>query len=242
MAGHSKWANIKRKKLIVDAKRGKICTRIMRELRVAINFGNNPDTNIKLRLAIEKALDANIPKNNIFRAIQKNNSNIKNENINYIEVRYEGYSVNGAAIIVDCITNNRMRTVSNIRNIFNKNGGNLSKEGSVLFMFKHCGQLLFSPNTKKNTLLDLALEKGAEDFLIDKDNKITIITSPSKFIEIKNSLEMTGFKAESSGIVMKPYTNIVFKDGEAIKLQKLLNELKKLHDVKKVYTNALIFD
>ncbi|BCG49428.1 YebC/PmpR family DNA-binding transcriptional regulator [Candidatus Profftella armatura (Diaphorina cf. continua)] len=240
MAGHSKWANIKRKKLIVDAKRSKIWTRIMRELRVAINFGNNPDTNIKLRLAIEKALNANIPKNNILRAMQKNNSNTTNKN--YTEVRYEGYGINGSAIIIDCITNNRMRTVSEIRNIFNKNGGNLSKEGSVSFMFKHCGQLLFSPNEKKFALLDLALEKGAEDVLIDKDDKIIIITPPSKFIEIKNSLEILGFKSEFSGILMKPHTNIVFKDDEAIKFKKFLNELKKLHDVKKIYTNAVTLD
>ena len=177
MAGHSKWANIKHKKAATDAKRGKIWTRLIKELTVAARMGGGDvDTNPRLRLAVDKASDANMPKDNVTRAIQRGSGTL--EGVNYEEIRYEGYGINGAAIIVDCMTDNRIRTVAEVRHAFSKHGGNMGAEGSVAFMFKHCGQLLFAPGTDEDALMEAALEAGAEDVVTDEEGGIEVITSP----------------------------------------------------------------
>ena len=239
MAGHSKWANIKHKKAATDAKRGKIWTRLIKELTVAARMGGgDPDTNPRLRLAIDKASDANMPKDNVTRAVQRGSGSL--EGVNYEEVRYEGYGINGAAIIVDCMTDNRIRTVAEVRHAFNKYGGNMGTEGSVAFMFKHCGQLLFAPGTNEDALMEAALEAGAEDVITDDEGGIDVITAPYDFSAVKAKLEAAGFKAEVAEILMKPDTETVFTGEDAVKMQKLLDALEDLDDVQEIYSNAVI--
>ena len=239
MAGHSKWANIKHKKAATDAKRGKIWTRLIKELTVAARMGGgDPDTNPRLRLAIDKASDANMPKDNVTRAVQRGSGSL--EGVNYEEVRYEGYGINGAAIIVDCMTDNRIRTVAEVRHAFNKHGGNMGTEGSVAFMFKHCGQLLFAPGTNEDALMEAALEAGAEDVLTDDEGGIEVVTAPYDFAAVKAALEAAGFKAEVAEILMKPDTETVFNGEDAVKMQKLLDALEDLDDVQEIYSNAVI--
>jgi YebC/PmpR family DNA-binding regulatory protein len=239
MAGHSKWANIKHKKAATDAKRGKIWTRLIKELTVAARMGGgDPDTNPRLRLAIDKASDANMPKDNVTRAVQRGSGSL--EGVNYEEVRYEGYGINGAAIIVDCMTDNRIRTVAEVRHAFHKHGGNMGTEGSVAFMFKHCGQLLFAPGTNEDALMEAALEAGAEDVLTDNEGGIEVVTAPYDFAAVKTALEAAGFKAEVAEILMKPDTETVFSGEDAVKMQKLLDALEDLDDVQEIYSNAVI--
>ncbi|HEY4074264.1 MAG TPA: YebC/PmpR family DNA-binding transcriptional regulator [Herbaspirillum sp.] len=239
MAGHSKWANIKHKKAATDAKRGKIWTRLIKELTVAARMGGgDPDTNPRLRLAIDKASDANMPKDNVTRAVQRGSGSL--EGVNYEEVRYEGYGINGAAIIVDCMTDNRIRTVADVRHAFNKYGGNMGTEGSVAFMFKHCGQLLFAPGTNEDALMEAALEAGAEDVITDDEGGIEVVTAPYDFAAVKGKLEAAGFKAEVAEILMKPDTETVFTGEDAVKMQKLLDALEDLDDVQEIYSNAII--
>ena len=239
MAGHSKWANIKHKKAATDAKRGKIWTRLIKELTVAARMGGgDPDTNPRLRLAIDKASHANMPKDNVTRAVQRGSGSL--EGVNYEEVRYEGYGINGAAIIVDCMTDNRIRTVAEVRHAFNKHGGNMGTEGSVAFMFKHCGQLLFAPGTNEDALMEAALEAGAEDVLTDDEGGIEVVTAPYDFAAVKAALEAAGFKAEVAEILMKPDTETVFNGEDAVKMQKLLDALEDLDDVQEIYSNAVI--
>ncbi|MDB5989580.1 MAG: hypothetical protein JWQ10_983 [Herbaspirillum sp.] len=239
MAGHSKWANIKHKKAATDAKRGKIWTRLIKELTVAARMGGgDPDTNPRLRLAIDKASDANMPKDNVTRAVQRGSGSL--EGVNYEEVRYEGYGINGAAIIVDCMTDNRIRTVAEVRHAFNKYGGNMGAEGSVAFMFKHCGQLLFAPGTNEDALMEAALEAGAEDVITDDEGGIEVMTAPYDFAAVKAALEAAGFKAEVAEILMKPDTETVFSGEDAVKMQKLLDALEDLDDVQEIYSNAII--
>jgi YebC/PmpR family DNA-binding regulatory protein len=239
MAGHSKWANIKHKKAATDAKRGKVWTRLIKEITVAARLGGGDiDSNPRLRLAIDKAADANMPKDNVSRAIQRGSGGL--EGANYEEIRYEGYGINGAAIIVDCMTDNRVRTVAEVRHAFSKFGGNMGTEGSVAFLFKHCGQLLFAPGTSEDALMEAALEAGADDVVTDDEGGIEVITPPHDFSIVKDALEKAGFKAEMAEIIMKPSTETEFTGDDAVKMQKLLDALENLDDVQEVYTNAII--
>ncbi|MEN3363071.1 MAG: hypothetical protein V7606_345 [Burkholderiales bacterium] len=239
MAGHSKWANIKHKKAATDAKRGKIWTRLIKEITVAARLGGGDiASNPRLRLAIDKAADANMPKDNVTRAIQRGSGGL--EGVNYEEIRYEGYGINGAAIIVDCMTDNRVRTVAEVRHAFSKFGGNMGTEGSVAFLFKHCGQLFFAPVVNEDALMEAALEAGAEDVLTDDEGGIEVITPPHDLSAVKDALEKAGFKSEMAEVAMKPSTETVFTGDDALKMQKLLDALENLDDVQEIYTNAII--
>ena len=241
MAGHSKWANIKHKKAATDAKRGKIWTRLIKEITVAARMGGaDVDANPRLRLAVDKAADANMPKDNVLRAIARGAGGL--EGVNYEEVRYEGYGIGGAAIIVDCMTDNRVRTVAEVRHAFNKHGGNMGNEGSVAFMFQHCGQFLFAPGTNEDALMECALEAGADDVVADDEGGFEVLCGPHDFARVKDALGAAGFKAEVAEIIMKPATETVFTGDNAVKMQKLLDALEALDDVQEVYSNTLIED
>ena len=239
MAGHSKWANIKHKKAATDAKRGKIWTRLIKEITVAARMGGgDANTNPRLRLAIEKAADANMPKDNVNRAVQRGSGGL--EGVNYEEIRYEGYGIGGAAIIVDCMTDNRVRTVAEVRHAFSKFGGNMGTEGSVSFMFKHVGQFLFAPGVEEDKLMEAALEAGADDVITDDEGGFEVLCDPNAFAGVKDALEKAGFKADSAEVIMKPDTETVFTGEDALKMQKLLDALENLDDVQEIYTNAVI--
>jgi YebC/PmpR family DNA-binding regulatory protein len=239
MAGHSKWANIKHKKAATDAKRGKIWTRLIKEITVAARMGGgDATTNPRLRLAIEKAADANMPKDNVNRAVQRGSGGL--EGVNYEEIRYEGYGIGGAAIIVDCMTDNRVRTVAEVRHAFSKFGGNMGTEGSVAFMFQHVGQFLFAPGVEEDKLMEAALEAGADDVIADDEGGFEVLCDPNAFAGVKEALEKAGFKADSAEVIMKPDTETVFTGEDALKMQKLLDALENLDDVQEVYTNAVI--
>jgi YebC/PmpR family DNA-binding regulatory protein len=239
MAGHSKWANIKHKKAATDARRGKIWTRLIKEITVAARMGGGDvDANPRLRLAVDKAADANMPKENVTRAIQRGSGSL--EGVNYEEVRYEGYGIGGAAIIVDCMTDNRVRTVAEVRHAFNKNGGNMGNEGSVAFMFQHCGQFLFAPGVEEDKLMEAALEAGADDVVQDDEGGFEVLCDPFAFAAVKDALAKAGFKAEVAEIIWKPAAETVFTGDDAIKMQKILDALENLDDVQEVFTNALI--
>ena len=239
MAGHSKWANIKHKKAATDAKRGKIWTRLIKEITVAARLGGGDiDINPRLRLSVERAYDANMPKDNIQRAIQRGIGGL--DGVNYEEIRYEGYGLQGAAIIVDTMTDNRTRTVAEVRHAFSKNGGNMGLDGSVAFMFNHIGQFLFSPETSEDALMEAALEAGADDVTTHDDGSFEVTCPPHDFSKVKSALEAAGFKAELAEVTMKPQTEVVFTGEDALKMQKLLDALENLDDVQEVYTNAVI--
>lgn len=239
MAGHSKWANIKHKKAATDAKRGKIWTRLIKEITVAARMGGSDiASNPRLRLAVEKAADANMPKDNVTRAIQRGSGEL--EGVNYEEVRYEGYGIGGAAIIVDCLTDNRVRTVAEVRHAFSKFGGNMGTEGSVAFMFQHTGQFLFAPGAEEDKLMEAALEAGADDVAADEEGGFEVLCDPHAFASVKEALEAAGFKAEVAEVIMKPATETVFTGEDAVKMQKLLDALENLDDVQEVFTNAVI--
>jgi len=239
MAGHSKWANIKHKKAATDAKRGKIWTRLIKEITVAARMGGGDvATNPRLRLAVDKAADANMPKDNVTRAIQRGSGGL--EGVNYEEIRYEGYGIGGAAIIVDCMTDNRVRTVAEVRHAFSKYGGNMGTEGSVSFMFKHVGQFLFAPGVEEDKLMDAALEAGADDVIADDEGGFEVLCDPNAFSAVKDALEKAGFKADSAEVIMKPDVETVFTGEDAQKMQKLLDVLENLDDVQEIYTNAVI--
>ena len=239
MAGHSKWANIKHKKAATDAKRGKIFTRLIKEITVAARMGGG-DTggNPRLRLAVDKAYDNNMTKDTINRAIQRGTGGL--DGANYEEIRYEGYGINGAAVIVDCLTDNRVRTVAEVRHAFSKFGGNLGTDGSVAFMFKHCGQLFFAPGTDENKLIEAALDAGAEDVINNDDGSLEVVTGPHDFVAVKDALAKAGFKPELAEVTMKPATEVEFTGEDAEKMQKLLDAIEGLDDVQEVYTNAVI--
>jgi YebC/PmpR family DNA-binding regulatory protein len=239
MAGHSKWANIKHKKAATDAKRGKIWTRLIKEITVAARMGGGDvNSNPRLRLAIDKAADANMPKDNVTRAVQRGSGGL--EGVNYEEIRYEGYGIGGAAIIVDCMTDNRVRTVAEVRHAFSKYGGNMGTEGSVSFMFKHVGQFLFAPGVDEDKLMEAALEAGADDVIADDEGGFEVLCDPNAFAGVKDALEKAGFKADQAEVIMKPDTETVFTGEDAQKMQKLLDVLENLDDVQEVYTNAVI--
>ena len=239
MAGHSKWANIQHRKGRQDEKRGKIWTRIIREITVAARAGGgDPAANPRLRLAIDKAKAANMPADRVKYNIDKATGNA--EGVNYEEIRYEGYGIGGAAIIVDTMTDNRVRTVAEVRHAFSKHGGNMGTEGSVAFQFKHCGQLIFAPGTSEDEVMEVALEAGAEDVVSDEDGAIEVLTSPGDFEAVKNALEAAGLKAEVAGVTMRPENTIELGGDDAAKMQKLLDVLEDLDDVQDVYHNAAL--
>ncbi len=239
MAGHSKWANIQHRKGRQDAKRGKVFTRLIKEITVASKMGGgDPDMNPRLRLAVDKAYENNMPKDNVERAIKRGTGGL--DGVNYEEIRYEGYGLHGAAIIVDTLTDNRTRTVAEVRHAFTKHGGNMGAEGSVAFQFKHCGQLLYAPGTNEGKLMEAALEAGAEDVVTHADGAIEVVTDPFEFGRVKPALEKAGFKAELAEVTMKPVNETEMSGEDAAKMQKLLDALESLDDVQDVYTNAVI--
>ncbi|HEX9301994.1 MAG TPA: YebC/PmpR family DNA-binding transcriptional regulator [Casimicrobiaceae bacterium] len=239
MAGHSKWANIKHKKAATDAKRGKIFTRLIKEITVAARLGGgDASMNPRLRLAIDKATANNMPKDTIERAAKRGAGEL--EGVAYEEIRYEGYGINGAAVIVDCMTDNRTRTVADVRHAFTKHGGNLGTDGSVAFLFKHCGQLVFAPGTDENKLMEAALEAGAEDVVANDDGSLEVITGPYDFIAVKDALVKAGLKPEFAEVTMKPSTEVEMTGEDAARMGKLLDAIEAIDDVQNVYTNAVM--
>jgi len=239
MAGHSKWANIQHRKGRQDEKRGKVWTRLTREIIVAARQGGGDVAmNPRLRLAIDKAKAANMPADNIKRNIDKATGNL--DGVSYEEIRYEGYGIGGAAIIVDCMTDNRVRTVAEVRHAFSKHGGNLGTEGSVAFQFKHVGQFLFAPGVSEDKLMEVALEAGAEDVLTHDDGSIEVLSSPSDFETVKNALEAAGLSAEVAEVTMRAENTIELAGDDAARMQKLLDVLEDLDDVQDVFHNAEI--
>lgn len=237
MAGHSKWANIQHRKGRQDEKRGKVWTKLIKEITVAARLGGGDlSANPRLRLAVDKAKDANMPNDNVQRAISRGTGAA--DGINYEEIRYEGYGINGAAVIVDCMTDNRTRTVAEVRHAFSKHGGNMGTEGSVAFLFKHCGQLLFAPGTNEERLLELALEAGAEDVITHEDGSFEVITDPFAFTNIRNTLAAADLKPELAEVTMRPTTDVELSEEQSEIMQKLLDALENLDDVQAVYTNA----
>jgi YebC/PmpR family DNA-binding regulatory protein len=239
MAGHSKWANIQHRKGRQDEKRQRIWTRVVREIMVAARTGGgDPTANPRLRLAIEKAKAANMPADTVKRNIDKATGNL--EGVTYEEIRYEGYGIGGAAIIVDTMTDNRVRTVAEVRHAFSKHGGNMGTEGSVAFQFKHCGQLIFAPGTSEDKVMEVALEAGAEDVITDDEGAIEVLTSPADFEMVKNALEAAGLNAEMAEVTMRAENTVDMVGDAAAKMQKLLDILEDLDDVQNVFHNATI--
>lgn len=239
MAGHSKWANIQHRKGRQDAKRGKIFTRLIKEITVAARMGGgDPAINPRLRMVVDKARSESMPKDNIENAIKRGSGQL--DGVNYEEIRYEGYGIGGAAVMVDCLTDNKQRTVADVRHAFSKNGGNLGTDGSVAFLFKHCGILIFAPGTSEDQVMEAALDAGAEDIVTDDDGSIEVITAPDDFSAVKESLEKAGLKAVFSEVTMKASNETVFTGDDAVKMQKLLDALDDLDDVQDVYTSAII--
>jgi transcriptional/translational regulatory protein YebC/TACO1 len=239
MAGHSKWANIQHRKGKQDSKRGKIFTRLIKEITVAARMGGgDPGANPRLRLAVDKAYENNMPKDNVERAIKRGTGDL--EGVNYEEIRYEGYGIAGAAVMVDCMTDNKTRTVADVRHAFTKYGGNLGTDGSVAFLFKHCGQLLFAPGTSEEKLMEAALEAGAEDVIANEDGSLEVITGPYEFSSVKTVLEKAGFKPELAEVTMKPGAETELKGDDSAKMQRLLDALEAIDDVQEVYTTALM--
>jgi len=239
MAGHSKWANIQHRKGRQDAKRGKIFTRLIKEITVAARLGGgDAATNPRLRLAVDKAYDNNMPKENVERAIKRGTGGL--EGANYEEVRYEGYGIGGAAVMVDCMTDNKHRTVADVRHAFTKHGGNLGTDGSVAFLFRHCGQMVFAPGTNEEKLMEAAIDAGADDVVANDDGSIEVITAPHDFPEVRKTLEKAGFKADLAEVTMKPTAESVLVADDAARMQRLLDALEAVDDVQEVYTNAVI--
>ena len=239
MAGHSKWANIQHRKNRQDEKRGKLFTRLIKEITVAAKLGGaDLSANPRLRLAVEKAGDANMPKDTVQRAIQKGVGGL--EGVNYEEIRYEGYGIGGAAVIIDVMTDNRTRTVAEVRHAFSKYGGNLGTDGSVAFLFKHCGQFLFAPGTSEDRVMEVAIEAGAEDVVTDDEGGIEVLCAPNDYSQVKTALERAGLKADVAEITMKPLTETEFAGDDAARMQKLLDVIENLDDVQQVFTNAVL--
>jgi YebC/PmpR family DNA-binding regulatory protein len=239
MAGHSKWANIQHRKGRQDEKRQRIWTRVVREIMVAARTGGgDPSANPRLRLAIEKAKAANMPADTVKRNIDKATGNL--EGVTYEEIRYEGYGIGGAAIIVDTMTDNRVRTVAEVRHAFSKHGGNMGTEGSVAFQFKHCGQLIFAPGTSEDKVMEVALEAGAEDVVTDEEGAIEVLTAPADFEAVKNALEAAGLTADMAEVTMRAENSIDLAADDAARMQKLIDVLEDLDDVQNVFHNARI--
>lgn len=239
MAGHSKWANIQHRKGRQDEKRGKAWTRVIREIMVAARLGGgDPAANPRLRLAIEKAKAVNLPVDTVKRNIDKATGNL--EGVSYEEIRYEGYGIAGAALIVDCMTDNRVRTVAEVRHAFSKYGGNMGTEGSVAFQFKHCGQFVFAPGTPEDKLMEVALEAGAEDVITDDDGAVEVLCAAPDFEAVKAALDAAGLKPEVAEVTMRAENTVELSGEDAARMQKLLDVIEDLDDVQELYHNALL--
>lgn len=239
MAGHSKWANIQHRKGRQDEKRGKVWTRVIREIMVAARQGGGDvKDNPRLRLAVDKAKAANMPSDTIKKNIDKATGNL--EGVHYEEVRYEGYGIGGAAIIIDCMTDNRVRTVAEVRHAFSKYGGNLGTEGSVAFQFKHCGQLVFAPGANEDKVMEVALEAGADDVVTHDDGSLEVLSSPNDFEAVKAALEAAGLKPEAAEVTMRAENTVDLVGEDALRMQKLLDVLEDLDDTQDVFHNAVI--
>ncbi|WP_334153404.1 YebC/PmpR family DNA-binding transcriptional regulator [Tepidimonas sp.] len=237
MAGHSKWANIQHRKARQDEKRQRIWTRVVREIMIAARQGGgDPAANPRLRLAIDKAKAANMPADTIKRNIDKATGNL--EGVNYEEVRYEGYGIGGAAVIVDCMTDNRVRTVAEVRHAFSKHGGNLGTEGSVAFQFQHCGQIVFEPGTSEDKVMEVALEAGADDVITQEDGSIEVLTAPAQFEAVRDALQAAGLAPAMADITWRPSNTVVLEGEDAQRMQKLLDAIEDLDDVQDVFHNA----
>ncbi|MGL4408022.1 MAG: YebC/PmpR family DNA-binding transcriptional regulator [Zoogloea sp.] len=238
MAGHSKWANIQHRKGRQDAKRGKVFTKLIKEITVAAKMGGgDPNANPRLRLAIDKAKAQSLPKDNMENAIKRGTGQL--DGVSYEEIRYEGYGIAGAAVMVDCLTDNKVRTVADVRHAFNKYGGNMGTDGCVAFQFQHCGQMLFAPGTDESALMDAAIEAGADDVVTNDDGSIEVLTPPNELSTVKDALEAVGFKAEFAEVLQKPLNETELVGEDAEKMQKLLDALESLDDVQEVYTSAV---
>ncbi len=241
MAGHSKWANIQHRKGRQDEKRGKVWTRVIREITVAARLGGaDLAMNPRLRLAVEKAKAANLPADTVKKNIDKATGNL--EGVSYEEIRYEGYGIGGAAVIVDTMTDNRVRTVAEVRHIFSKYGGNLGTEGSVSFQFKHCGQFIFAPGTDEDKVMEVALEAGADDVVTDADGAIEVLCAPLLFEAVKLALEQAGLKPDAAEVTMRAENMAEVSGDEGARMQKLLDAMEDLDDVQDVFHNAEISD
>ena len=239
MAGHSKWANIQHRKGRQDAKRGKIFTKLIKEITVAARLGGGEiNFNPRLRAAVSAAKEQNMPADNISRAIKKGTGEL--EGVNYEEIRYEGYGINGAAIIVDCLTDNKQRAVAEVRHAFSKNGGNLGTDGCVSFIFKHLGSIFFAPGANLDNIMEKAIELGADDVISNDDGSIEIITKPSDFLTVKEGFDEAAIKYELAEVTMKPDTEVELNGSDAEKMQKILDALDDLDDVQEVYSNVVI--
>ena len=237
MAGHSKWANIQHRKGRQDEKRGAAFSKIAKEITVAAKMGGGDISfNPRLRLAVDKGKGVNMPKDKIDNAIKKGSGEL--EGVDYLEIRYEGYGIGGAAVMVDCLTDNRTRTVAEVRHAFNKHGGNMGTDGCVAFQFKHCGQLLFAPGTDEARLIDAASEAGADDVETNEDGSIEVTTPPNEYLAVIESLEAAGFSAEFGQVTMKAENETELSGDEAVRMQKLIDALENLDDVQEVYTNV----
>lgn len=239
MAGHSKWANIQHRKGRQDEKRGKIWTRAIREIAVAARAGGgDPAMNPRLRLAIEKAKAANMPADRIKYNVDKASGNLEGQALE--EIRYEGYGIGGAAIIIDTMTDNKVRTVAEVRHALSKHGGNMGTEGSVAFQFKHCGQIVFAPGTSEERVMEVALEAGAEDVITGEDGAIEVLCAAPDFEAVKHALEAAGLKPEVGEVTMRPENTIELAGEDAERMQKLLDVLEDLDDVQEIFHNAEI--
>jgi YebC/PmpR family DNA-binding regulatory protein len=239
MAGHSKWANIKHRKAAADAKKGKVFTRLIKEITVAAKHGGgDPGTNPKLRLMLDKAREANMTKDSVTRAIQRGTGEL--EGVSYDEARYEGYGPAGAAVMVDCLTDNRTRTIAEVRHAFTKNGGNIGADGSVAFQFRHCGQFVFAPGASEDKLMEVGLDAGADDVITNPDGSLEVLCPPAAFDTVKAALDQAGLKAEVAEVTMKPLNETALAGGDAEKMQALLDALDEVDDVQNVYTTATL--
>ncbi len=239
MSGHSKWANIRHKKALTDAKKGKVFTRLIKEVSVAARLGGpDPSMNPRLRLAMDKAAEANMPKDTIERAVKRGGGGL--EGVSYEEVRYEGYGPGGAAVMVDCLTDNRTRTVADVRHAFTKNGGNLGTDGSVAYLFKHCGQFVFAPGTSEEEVMEVALEAGAEDVISNDDRSIEVVCAPGDFQKLRDAFDKAGLKPALCEITQKAITESVLSGEDSARMQKLLDAIEALDDVQEAYTTAVL--
>jgi YebC/PmpR family DNA-binding regulatory protein len=239
VAGHSKWANIQHRKGRQDEKRGKVWTRVIREIMVAARLaGGDLDTNPRLRMAVEKAKAANMPADTIKRNIDKATGNL--EGVQYEEIRYEGYGIGGVALMVDTMTDNKVRTVAEVRHALSKHGGNMGTEGSVSFQFKHCGQLILAPGTSEDKVMEVALDAGAEDVLVDDEGAIEVLTQPTDFEAVKAALDQAGLTPGMAEVTYRAENTIELSEDDQLKMQKILDALEELDDVQEVYHNAAL--
>jgi YebC/PmpR family DNA-binding regulatory protein len=239
MAGHSKWANIKHRKAAADAKKGKVFTRLIKEITVAARLGGaDPDSNPRLRLAMDKAREANMAKDSVQNAVRRGAGQL--DGVTYEEARYEGYGPGGAAVMVDCLTDNRTRTVAEVRHAFTKNGGNMGSDGSVSYLFSHVGQLVFAPGTSEDKVMEAALDAGADDVIANEDGSVEVVCAPGEFPAVKAALEKAGLKPELAEVTMKPASESVLQSSETPRMRALIDALENLDDVQNVYTTAVL--